>query len=290
MTQLLDVHEQRRDQILTEAADRQLQAVISHRLDSGWTTYKSRILQADSAGGFLILEHPRPAPGQIPPELAPGEKIGLAFRRGHKKCLCSVEIARLATFELPDGQSTAAVQIPWPDKLQEIQRRVYYRAAVPSGRRIEVRMWDGGIVDRDPAELQNAPHHTGLLQDISGGGCRVEIDAVRDPQLRAGDTVGIQFQPDPRSEPLRIDAVFRHVEQDPAPSPQGAHSAGRAPPCGIGAASRSKRSLGFQFVGLEMSTQGRGTLQALSRVVSTFLRIEARRKRNRLQKGRQRRK
>ncbi len=114
MTQLLDVDHSRRDELLTEAADRQVQAVISHRLDSGWTTYKSRILQADSAGGFLIIEHPQPSLGQVPPELAPGEKIGLTFRRGHKKCLCSVEIERLATFVLPDGQSVAAVQIPWP--------------------------------------------------------------------------------------------------------------------------------------------------------------------------------
>lgn len=266
MTQLLDVDNPRRDELLTEAADRQVQAVISHRLDSGWTTYKSRILQADSAGEFLIIEHPQPAPGQAPPELAPGEKIGLTFRRGHKKCLCSVEIERLATFTLPDGQSVAAVQIPWPEKLQEVQRRIFYRANVPPGRRIEVRFWDGGIGDRDPAELQLVPHHTGLLQDISGGGCRVEIDAARDPQLRTGDTVGIEFQPDPRSEPLHIDAVFRHTED----------------------ADRGKLALGFQFVGLEVTPEGRATLHALSRVVSTFLRIESRRKQNRLQKNRRR--
>ena len=133
MTQLLEVQDKKRDAVLIEAADRQVQAVLSHRLDCGWTTYKSRILQADSTGGFLILAHPQPGPGQAPPELVPGEKIGLAFRRGHKKCLCSMEVERLTTFELPDGQCIAALQIPWPDKLQVIQRRVYYRAAVPAG-------------------------------------------------------------------------------------------------------------------------------------------------------------
>lgn len=268
MTQLLEVQDQRRDEILTDAADRQVQVVLSHRLDSGWTTYKSRILQADSGGSYLIIEHPQPAPGQVPPELAPSEKIGLAFRRGHKKCLCSVEIDRLTTFALPDGLAVPAVQVPWPEKLQEIQRRVYFRADVPPGRRIEVCMWDGGIDDRDAAELQNVPHHAGLLQDVSGGGCRVVIDATRDPQLCAGDTVGISFQPDPRSEPLCLDAMFRHTED-------------------IG---RGKLTLGFQFVGLEMTARGRATLQHLSRVVSTFLRIEARRKNKRFTKNNNRRK
>ena len=129
-------------------------------------------------------------------------------------------------------------------------------------------MWDGGISDRDAADLQHVPHHTGLLQDVSGGGCRVEIDAARDPQLCAGDTVGIQFRPDPRSEPLCLDAMFRHTED-------------------LG---RGQLSLGFQFVGLEMTAQGRHTLQSLSRVVSTFLRIEARRKNKRFTKNHNRRK
>ena len=267
MSQLMDVKHQRRDEILCQAAERQVQAVISHRLDNGWTTYKSRILQADAAEGFVILQHPEPGPGQAPPELAPGEQIGVSFRRGHKKCLCSAHIELLTSFKLSDGQAVAALQIPWPEELQEIQRRVYYRAEVPAGRRIEVAVWDGGILDRNQAELRDAPHHTGLLLDISGGGCRVSFEPSRDPQLQSGDTIGIRFQPDPRSEPIFLDAVFRHVEDN----------------------TRSNLALGFQFVGLETTSQGRQMLQALSRVVSTFLRIDARRKQHRLHRNKRRR-
>lgn len=267
MSQLMDVKHQRRDEILCQAAERQVQAVISHRLDNGWTTYKSRILQADAAEGFVILQHPEPGPGQAPPELAPGEQIGVSFRRGHKKCLCSAHIELLTSFKLSDGQAVAALQIPWPEELQEIQRRVYYRAEVPAGRRIEVAVWDGGILDRNQAELRDAPHHTGLLLDISGGGCRVSFEPSRDPQLQSGDTIGIRFQPDPRSEPIFLDAVFRHVEDS----------------------TRSNLALGFQFVGLETTSQGRQMLQALSRVVSTFLRIDARRKQHRLHRNKRRR-
>ena len=193
-----------------------------------------------------------------------GPEIG---HYSERTVVAAVEIDRLTPFTMPDGQSVPAVQVPWPDKLQEIQRRVYYRAEVPPGRRIETCMWDGGICDRDEADLQHMPHHTGLLQDVSGGGCRVEIDATRDPLLRAGDTVGIEFQPDPRSEALRLDAMFRHADD-------------------LGG---GKLSLGFQFVGLEMTAQGRATLQGLSRVVSTFLRIQARRKNKRFTKNHNRR-
>ncbi len=267
MTQLLDVDEQRRDQILTEAADRQAQILLSHRIDQGWATYKSHILQADSGGTFLVLAQPVCDPGEVPPELVPGERIGLSFRRGHKKCMCALRITRLMTFATAEGTGFPAIQVPWPTHIQELQRRLYYRAAVPSGRRIEVSMWDGGILERDPKEWEPRPFHVGLLQDLSAGGCRVVVDQSRDPLLQAGDTIGIRFQPDPRSRPILVDAVFRHAERMP----------------------QRKLSLGFQLVGLEACDSGRAMLQALSRVVSTFLRIEMRRKKNRLQRPQRRR-
>jgi c-di-GMP-binding flagellar brake protein YcgR len=221
------------------------------------------VLQADLANHLLILEQPMHEPDQVPPELAPGEQVGVTFRRGHKKCMCSVTIQRMLDYMLPDGASVRAMEIPWPDQLQQMQRRLYYRAVVPMGRRIEVSLWEGDILANEPAELRQRPHHLGLLQDISAGGCRVVFDKSRDPLLHEGDTVGIQFQPDPRCEPIRIDAVFRHSEEF----------------------AQNKLSLGFQFVGLEMTAEGRHALQALSRIVSTFLRIEVRRKSARIQKN-----
>lgn len=267
MIQLMSVDDERRDDVLVEAAERRVQIVLSHRLDNVWTTHKSRVLQADAANRCLVIEQPGVAPGQAPPELAPGERIGLTFRRGHKKCMCSVAVVRLGTFELTDAQTVPAVYADWPENLQEIQRRVYYRAAVPAGRRIEASMWDGGLVERKTADLQHVPHHTGLLQDVSAGGCRVLVEGSRNPQFEAGDTVGIQFQPDPRSAPLLLEAMFRHLEELP----------------------HGKLSLGFQFMGLEMTPEGRALLQMLSRVVSIFLRIEMRRKNDHLQKNRRRR-
>ena len=58
MTQLIDVEAERRDQMLMDAADRNTQVVLSYRPDGVWMTYKSHMLQADSAGRFLILSQP----------------------------------------------------------------------------------------------------------------------------------------------------------------------------------------------------------------------------------------
>lgn len=267
MTQLLNVDEARRDEILIDAADRLVQVTISRRVDDGWGTYKSVLLQADSQGRCLVIQQPLPAEGHPPPELVAGEIVGLSFRRGHKKCMCSVEITRLLAYPL-DGESLPAFEVLWPDKLQEMQRRVYYRADVPKGRRIEVNVWDGGTRGRQAAQLRDVPNHVGLLQDLSAGGCSVLFNAARDPQLEDGDTVGLQFQPDPRSAPILMDAVFRHAEH----------------------ISNEQIALGFQFVGLEMTPEGRSLLQSLSRIVSTFLRIEIRRKNRRLQNHPRRRK
>jgi len=35
--------------------------------------------------------------------------------------------------------------IGWPNAVQHIQRRHYFRLAIPSNRRIGVRLWDGGL-------------------------------------------------------------------------------------------------------------------------------------------------
>ena len=123
------------------------------------------------------------------------------------------------------------------------------------GRRIEVRFWEPGIMGQKEVNLEHLPHHTGLLQDLSAGGCRIMVDAARDPHLQEGDSVRVRFQPDPRTQPLTIDAMYRHADELP----------------------QRRLSLGFQFVGLELTAEGRDTLQTVARVVSTFLRIENRR-------------
>src|SRR5262245_5053665 len=184
MTQLIKIESDRRDDILLEAADRQLPVVLSRCVDRTWSTYKSRFLQVDSAGRFLVLQQPLAAPDQAPPEIAPGERIGLAFRRGHKKCMSAVDVDRLLMYELGDGHSVPAMQVTWPDRLQELQRRIYYRANVPAGRRIEARIWEPGTLEGGASDPEHLPHHAGLLQDLSAGGCRILVDASRDPQLQ----------------------------------------------------------------------------------------------------------
>jgi hypothetical protein len=268
MTQLVKIEPDRRDEILMDAADRQLPVVLSRRLDQNWSTYKAAVLEADSSGEFIVLGQPVVAPGQAPPEFVPGERLGLSFRRGHKKCLSSVEVLGIVTHEIAPGEKIQAIQVSWPDKLEELQRRLYFRASVPTGRRIEARMWEASVMDRCSGKLEDVPHHSGRLEDISVGGCRVIVDAAHDPKLTEGDTVIIQFQPDPRTPCVRLEAMYRHVDED----------------------YQGKRALGFQFVGLEMCSEGREMLQALSRVVSTFLRIEQRRSKKSLPRNNPRRK
>lgn len=267
MTQVINIENDLVGEILNEAAARHVLVVLSLRHNGQWMTHKSRMLQADSAARCLVIQHPLVNPGEAPTELVPDEKIGLSFRRGHKKCMFVTHIERLTNFELDEGQAVAALLVPFPENLQEMQRRLYHRAEVPAGRRIETMMWHGCALENDPAELSAKPHHVGVLLDISAGGCRIEMDASRNPHLEPGDSIGLQFQADPRGKPLRLDAMYRHCED----------------------LSRGKIALGLQFVGLEMSPQGRQMLQALTRVVSTFLRIKSRREKTRLQRQRRRR-
>lgn len=233
-----------RDESIIEAAQDQTPAVLTVPVGGRWITLKTRITAADPQTGFIALARPVPEDGMPDPSFVPGQCVSLTFRRGHRKCMCVCLFVRID--ESVPGQE---MWVKWPEELLAVQRRAYYRAAVPADLDVPVRLWRGGRTKRRLVAIGQWPSVTGVLTDCSAGGMRMEIEAISDPHIPVGEPVAVEFAPLKEVGHICLDANFRYT----LPLPTG------------------RAALGLQFVGLESSAPGRQMLLVLGQVSAEYL-------------------
>ena len=233
--------EQQRDEIITDSIGRGVDITLTHRLPRGWQVFRSKLLSGSLHSGKIIVAKPV-APHDTEANTPPvGSSLGVLFRTGHKKCM-------FGTIREPDPPEAEADQITlcWPDHLQRLRRRAYQRVGPPPGCVVAVQFWRTSSPDGKARETRK-PYY-GELEDISAGGMRV--DAADAAGLTAGDTFECLFVPQRGVPPIILEAVLRHHE----------------------AASEGRASLGFQFIGLETTPEGRELLRRLARTVNDYQR------------------
>jgi c-di-GMP-binding flagellar brake protein YcgR len=220
------------------AASRNEALTVSLRRGTEVVLLRSAFLDVDDKHRLLRIVHPQTTDDAAPPEIVPGERIGIAFRRGHKKCVFTGTVAALQR----GGAEQPCVIVAMPDEVDEFQRRAYQRVVVPADRVIAVRVWQGTAGDR--AFL------TGALHDLSAGGVQIYLDGSEPPRLRPGSGLVVELPIRPGEPPLRVRAAHRHTT---------AMKDGRV-------------ALGVQFVGLELEPDGIRTLRAIARTVCEWRR------------------
>lgn len=246
ITQL--VTPERRDRILDESARDHRRVVVTHHGADGWRLYKGTFSRADDADGVLIVELAAEPMEASDLQVEIGDVVGCAFRDGHRKCIFTTEVCEV---RLSGGR--ALLSIRSPDEVQQLQRRAYERAAPPANNVVAVRFWRESS-DSRPADPATRDMRHGQLVDLSAGGMRV----------RAADTKNIcmnlvyrcAFTPKVGKPAFVLDALLRHREAE----------------------EHNRAALGFQFIGLETSPEGRKTLDRLARLVGQFQRTKLRRR------------
>jgi len=243
----------RTDEILLAAIERQTPVLISHRSSLGWTAYQSRFTRLDAGNEQIHMRLAMRSDDPAPPAFSSGDKVGVTFRRAHKKCMFS-------SLVLSMDESGETFVVRRPAHFQELQRRVFERTTPPPSRSIEVLFWQlADVVDGSAAEDRV---FRGVLEDISVGGSRVRAEQPCPIQLDA--TYCCRFKIGQFDEDLTLEAVLRHHE-----IPRGQHV-----------------SLGFRFIGLEASESGRQNMIRIARLVSRFQRRNSNAARIRLHRRR----
>ncbi|HUW84318.1 MAG TPA: PilZ domain-containing protein [Phycisphaerae bacterium] len=233
-------------ELLVEAASKRTPAVLSCKDGQQWVSVKSRLLDASQADGRLVVEYPAGQQGQRAPDITRGQYVGVAFRRGHKKCVFGSYVVGKERFQLDRRNLVGALMLGWPAEIGQFQRRAYFRVEVPPGQTVATYLWPGGATARPRAGSPGWPLYVTQLVDLSAGGFRVEVPVDEDPKFAVEQTVGMEFVVEPNRPPIIADANFRHSE----PGPEG------------------RVHLGFQFVGLELDGRGRTLLERLARITS----------------------
>lgn len=245
-----------RDQLLADAIHEKARLVLSYRGADQWQLHKSRLLDMAPARRALVVAYPYDIEDDEI-EFDRGEQLGVSFRHRSRKCMFGATVVgkRQPRRRTTRGFSSKAILISWPEQIEELQRRVYYRVDIPDFVHLDVEFWPGGADVDGMGPPAGQETQRGRLLDLSVGGMRVEVPSKSNPRFEENTLVGARFSPDPKQPPLVLEACFRHVQVE-----------------GVG-----KLSLGFQFVGLELASDGRSLLSRLATAVSRLQRGDGRR-------------
>lgn len=233
-------------EILDQAVNEHALAVLSIQDQSdNWQTFKSRFLERDPNRRFIVLDF-QDTHGTPPPGLMPGQYVGISFRYRSRKVMFASVVEAKGRYALADKTSVPAVRYRWPEGLTELQRRAYQRTPLPAGLCIPAKVWPGGARPGDSDATRVSVQADTL--DLSCGGACLRLPENTAIPWSDGQTLGVELQvPDGRPA-LLLNAYFR----------------------GCRAEGSGGQTLAVQFVGLELSQEGRAVLQRLARLVQRF--------------------
>ena len=225
--------------LLETALLKRLPLTITNKdVENNWQVYKSHILSIQ--GRRMVIAMPSPHTNSAPMEPAQGQEIAATFKKGYNKCLFVTRIISQGRTELEPGNFIPSVTLYMPEQVEKIQRRAYERTDVPKGEPIPVTFWSTSESDQK---------FHGQLLNLSAGGIGVSAAGDQVPRFIDDQQCQVQFVPLPGQEPILALARFRHVG-DPDEN--------------------DSARLGFQFIALEATEEGRNLLRRIGRVVTIY--------------------
>ncbi len=242
------------EHVVKAAASRNSPVALTVRHDELWQSYRSRFLGL--RGNQVWIEFATPNSPRALPPLEVGQKVGITFKQRHYKFVFTTILVEMAEFTPAPDVCVHGMQIAWPHRMFQLQRRMFQRVDVPGHRWAFVHFWEGGLGQEPQEELRDKLTYTGQLVDISAGGFRVRMLGTSDPGFQTGDPLGCKLTVQGLNGNLRADGMFRHTTTDEF---------------GV--------TLGIQFLGLTETSEGRVTLDQIARLLRDFHNAHRRRSR-----------
>lgn len=233
--------------IFDEAVQQSALAVLTVHEDGNWHLFKSRFLERDARRRFVVLDY-QETHGTKPAALACGQYVGVSFRYKSRKVMFATVVEARGRFVLDGKTSVPAIRYRWPESMTELQRRAYYRTPVPPEVRVLANLWPGGVAAREPAQSAGLNVTTGEVLDLSCGGTLIRLSQIEAPNWTDNQTLGVELHLPDGQPPLQLDAYYRGARHD----------------------DDGRLCAAIQFVGLELSLEGRGLLLRLARCVQKF--------------------
>lgn len=248
MATLRELRTEQMAEALQGGAERSVPAIVTVGSGENLENLHSRVLGV--ADGHILIEQPASGELQMPKELTPAEKIGLTFKLKHYKYIFSAIVAGTQQFRLEDGTEMPVVSLCYPRRMQRLQRRAYIRTEVPSNHIVRASFWFGGQHAEPDGTTPDKPVWSGRVHNISAGGFQLTTAAEPADVLETGDLVGVHMTFGAADQTFCADAQLRHIESVD-----------------------DGLSLGFQFIGLGHTFEGRAALRLLNAKITEYQRF-----------------
>ncbi len=261
-------------QILQTAVKKRVPAIMTYLSKGKW--HVAKVFLADLGPDGLSVEGTHFQDKPQPINIRVHQPVGISFKYRYGKFVFDTAVVGLKP---SSHQAGGTIVLALPDRIEVVQRRSYFRVAVPELLKVNVLLWHRS---RDEAEstirdnrLETRDCFQGKLVDISAGGAQVVIplqldvtpvvtqdsttsacsdehaDAGR-PDFKKGQFVGMRFTPMPYETPLIFNAQIRNV---------------------LPAADGKSIYVGLQMVGLEASPEGRKILSRIVGIVERYFKL-----------------
>ena len=244
------------EKILQIAIDMNVPAIMSYLSRDKW--HVAKVLLTNLAGDRLKVESTI-SRRQRPINIRVDQPVGISFKHGYGKFVFDTTVKALEPSTDPETRREhgGIIVLAFPDKIEVIQRRSYFRVNVPESLNVKVLLWhrSGKRGAADPKHDTAGEMHNccqGRLMDISAGGAQVIVPNQNDAgkaNFKKGQFISMRFTPLPYETPLVLSAQIRNV---------------------LPTADEKNASLGLQIVGLEASLEGREVLTRLIGIVERY--------------------
>ncbi len=247
------------DKILQIAIDTKVPAIMSYLSRDKWHVAKVLLTKLD--GDRLSVESAISI-RQRPINIRVDQPVGISFKHGYGKFVFDTTVKALEPSTDPETRRERGgiIVLAFPDKIEVIQRRSYFRVSIPESLNVKVLLWhrSGKRGAAEPKHNTAGEMHNccqGRLMDISAGGAQVIVPNQNDAgkaNFKKGQFVSMRFTPLPYETPLVLSAQVRNA---------------------LPTADDQNASLGLQIVGLEASSEGREVLTRLIGIVEQYYQL-----------------
>ncbi len=240
------------EKILKIAIDMKVPVIMSYLSRDKW--HVAKVLLTNLDGDRLSVESTI-SRKQRPINIRVDQPVGISFKHGYGKFIFDTTVKALEPSINPESGGT--IVLAFPDKVEVIQRRSYFRVNVPESLNVKVLLWhrSGKRRETEPKHDTAGEMHNccqGRLMDISAGGAQIIVPNQNDAgkaNFKKGQFISMRFTPMPYETPLVLSAQIRNV---------------------LPTADDKNASLGLQIVGLEASSEGREVLTRLIGIVEKY--------------------
>jgi hypothetical protein len=178
------------------------------------------------------------------------QPVGISFQLDQEKCIFDSVIIG---FESAVTTRGGRILLEMPEFIEKTPRRSHDRQPVPPNLNVHVLFWHRGYAD-NTTHVPVESYWQGELINLSATGAQVSVGLSLAEYFGPNQLVGLQFTPMFYQKPILAEAQIIHLRREEA---------------------EGKLHLGLEFLGLEVSIDGRTVLHRLADIVEEYTKMNA---------------